>query len=331
MAIRFISSVTPGVGDAFHMLGGALLGNQASAGLPGGALQHVCAPLLGVVQDALSEAWVTDSMPQAGHADGVNWRRSGDVLYGVIELDERGTTAEPSLPTLQALSEQAYASVFRLLDAQGLPHLWRVWNYMADIHGQAGGLERYRQFNLGRGDAFLKNARAVVGRVPAACAIGVGSGPLSIAFLAGATPALSIENPRQVSAYDYPVEYGPRSPTFSRAALVYPPGQEFLFISGTASIVGHRSMHGGDVAAQCRETMDNIAAVVTEANRRGRNGPFALGDLSYRVYVRHAADHPLVQDSLAARVGAVPVVYVQADICRGELLVEVEAMGLRRI
>ena len=62
-----------------------------------------------------------------------------------------------------------------------------------------------------------------------------------------------------------PGDYGPRSPTFSRAALVYPAGQEILFISGTASIVGHQTVHPGDVVGQCRESMENIAAVLAEA------------------------------------------------------------------
>ena len=168
-----------------------------------------------------------------------------------------------------------------------------------------------------------------MGRVPAACALGLAGGPLSIAFLAGSTPAVPIENPRQVSAYHYPAEYGPRSPTFSRAALVYPPGQELLFISGTASIVGHQSVHPGDVVAQTRESMDNVAVVLEQSNLHSRSGGHTLGSLSYRVYIRHAADTSRVQAVMAERVGAAPVVCVRADVCRAELLVEVEAQGLR--
>ena len=104
------------------------------------------------------------------------------------------------------------------------------------------GLERYRQFNIGRQDAFLDSHRGATGNVPAASAIGLAGGPLSVAFLAGATPALAVENPRQVSAYLYPADYGPRSPTFSRAVRATLSGQEALFVSGTASIVGHRTV-----------------------------------------------------------------------------------------
>jgi enamine deaminase RidA (YjgF/YER057c/UK114 family) len=142
------------------------------------------------------------------------------------------------------------------------------------------------------------------------------------------TPALAVENPRQVSAYLYPAAYGPRSPTFSRAALALLPGQEVLFVSGTASIVGHRTVHTGDAAAQCRETVANIAAVVAEANQICRSSPFALGELVFRVYLRHAGDFPVIRATLADLLGAgADIVFVQADICRADLLLEVEAFA----
>ena len=277
---------------------------------------------------AVQETWLRASGPSRhGVSEGIRWRRAGDTLYGVIDLDEADFAAATGCSPLQAASEAAYDRIFRLLDAQQLPHLWRVWNYMADINAETHGLERYRQFNIGRQDAFLAYHRGTRGNVPAACAIGLAAGPLSVAFLAGAIPAVPVENPRQVSAYNYPAEYGPRAPTFSRAALVHPPGQEILFISGTASIVGHRTVHAGDVAGQCREAMANVAAVVAEVNRAARSQAFSLGALVYRVYVRHAADFPAIRDTLTPLTGGADALYVQADICRADLLVEIEAMA----
>lgn len=326
MSLKLVTAENILAGDAAQVLGGAFLGigPAPQSVLP---VQHVSAPLLGADVPALHEAWLTDDAPQAGESEGIRWRRCDDVLYGVIELAEDALPASDGSTALQRVSEAAYARIFRLLDAQGLPHLWRAWNYLADIHGDDAGLERYRRFNMGRGNAFEQAARSVVGRVPAACALGLAQGPLTVAFMAGTVPAVPLENPRQVSAYLYPSEYGPRSPTFSRAALVYPPGQELLFISGTASIVGHRSLHDGDVQAQSHESLDNIAAVVAEANRVSRQGLFDLTGLSYRVYVRHATHFDAVRRVLRERCGIVPAVYLQADICRVELLVEIEAMG----
>lgn len=329
MSLSLLSSdsFTPGTDDS--VLGGFHLGHGAPPTV-GWPLQHLSTPVLGG-PEALLERWVvSDPGPmRSGQNEGLAWRRSGDLLFGVIAIDERQVAPSPSAPPLQQAAYEAYARIFRLLDAQGMPHLWRLWNYMADINGEHHGLERYRQFNMGRGDAFEAGARSVVGRVPAACALGVAAGPLTVAFLAGSTPIVPIENPRQVSAFLYPDRYGPRSPTFSRAALAHPPGQEILFISGTASIVGHETVHPGDVRAQTIESLDNMAVVREEASRQSLSGPYSAGDLSYRAYVRHPSDLATVQAVVSQRLGNAPVSYVRADVCRADLLVEIEGQAVR--
>ena len=327
MTLQFHSSSPPTSRPTGSELGGALLGQAVSAAASGWPIQAICAPLLGAERTAVQETWRLAGPCVQGASEGIAWRRAGDILFGVIDLDEAEFAALADRLPLQAASEAAYHRIFRLLDTQKLPHLWRIWNYMADINAVTHGLERYRQFNIGRQDAFIAHHRSATGNVPAACALGLAGGPLSIAFLAGATPAVPLENPRQVSACEYPAEYGPRTPLFSRAALVHPPGQEILFVSGTASIVGYQTVHPDDVAGQCREAMANIAAVVAEANRAARSRPFALGELVYRVYVRHAADFPVIRDTLAPQLGGADVLYVQADICRADLLLEIEAMA----
>jgi enamine deaminase RidA (YjgF/YER057c/UK114 family) len=101
-----------------------------------------------------------------------------------------------------------------------------------------------------------------------------------------------------------------------------------LFISGTASIVGHATRHPGDVLAQTRECLHNIAAVVAEAMRAMPDAGFRLDQLAYKVYVRHADDLAAVRTTIADFIGApVAALFVQADICRTDLLVEIEASG----
>ncbi len=313
--------------DAHGVLGGFLLGST-SGSLPDWPCQRLRAPVLGESDGTWWESWLAGGPCDSGLAGGLRWRRQGDLLFGLMEVDEVTQDTAPGVSPLEQAAEQAYRQLFDLLDRQGLPHLWRVWNYLPDIHGQEAGLERYRRFNLGRARGFESAARSVVGRVPAACALGVRAGPLSVAFLAGPTPAVPIENPRQVSAFHYPQAYGPRSPTFSRAALVHPPGQEWLFISGTASIVGHETVHPGDVAAQCHETVDNLEAVIAQANARRCSVPaFCLGGLGLRAYIRHASDLGIVREVLRERCPDAPLLCVQADVCREDLLVEIEAWG----
>lgn len=334
MTLQFISRpLTPAAEfdvsrETARVLGGAVLGDCAAMALPTWPVQRISAPIFGSTAGSIEEIWLTGLVSVSGSSEGIVWCRAGNLLYGVLELDEADFSGSKTSSALQATSAEAYRRIFRLLEAQKLPHLWRVWNYLAAINQEVDGLERYRQFNIGRQDAFLEFQRGATGNVPAACAIGLADGPLSIAFMAGDQPAVPVENPRQISAYDYPADYGPRSPTFSRAALVYLPGQETLFISGTASIVGHQTVHLDDVVGQCRESLANVTAVLEQANHLGRSLPYTLPQLSYRVYVRHALDFPAVRETLTTLIGAkAEIVYVQADICRADLLIEIEAMA----
>lgn len=325
--LRFVSSPSAVSRETDGELGGTVVGEPSNGVLPAWPVQRVFAPLLGATSAAIHETWLTDQPVRAGRSDGIGWHRADGVLYGTIELNEVDFPDMPGCSSLQAASAEAYRRIFRLLDEQGMSHLWRVWNYLGNINLETGGLERYRQFNIGRQDAFLECHRGATGNVPAACAIGLIGGSLNIAFMAGATPAVPVENPRQVSAYNYPADYGPRSPTFSRVVLVHPEGQEILFVSGTASIVGHQTVHPGDVVGQTRESMANIGAVVGEAARLCRSPAFVLAELSYRVYIRHARDFQTVRDTLKPLIGEAEIVYLQADICRHDLLLEIEAFA----
>lgn len=280
--------------------------------------------------DSICETWHGSGQLTQGQSGDIHYRHDDDVLFGVITLSETLFEASADKTPLQQATESAYRQVFALLDTLHYPYLFRFWNYIADINTHSFGLERYRQFNLGRQDAFLAHGRDVVGNVPAACALGLAQGPLTIAFLAGRVAPLNIENPRQISAYQYPQQYGPRSPTFSRASLVRLGQDEVLFISGTASVVGHATLHPADVAAQTRETMTNIEAVLAEASRLANQPGFDLVSLHYKVYVRHPADLAQIRDELERIVGIAPnAVYLQADVCRRDLLLEIEATAAR--
>ena len=272
------------------------------------------------------EIWLSQADAASGHSGAIRYRHTDAMLFGVITLPEAGQ--DDAAPPLQQLTESAYRQIGMLLEALNYPQLYRVWNYMADINGISHGLERYRQFNLGRQQGLLACGRDVAGDLPAACALGMAAGPLTIAFLAGRIPSQAIENPRQISAYDYPPLYGPRSPTFARATLLRLPQDELLFISGTASIVGHQTLHHDDVRAQTRECLQNIAAILAEANRQAPEAGFRLETLAYKVYVRQAEDMETVRSEMAHAIGdALSAIFLQADVCRADLLVEIEASG----
>ncbi|MDE2051437.1 MAG: hypothetical protein KGJ72_10515, partial [Gammaproteobacteria bacterium] len=230
---------------------------------------------------------------------------------------------------LEVATDLAYREMYATLTALDSPHLVRVWNYIPDINLETHGLERYRQFNTARQEASLACGRAVAGAVPAASALGAAAAsPLTIYFLASRRAPAFIENPRQVSAYRYPAQYGPRSPAFSRATVLGEGAEATLFVSGTASIVGHRTLHAGDPAAQTRETLVNIEALLAEAERRCGTGALRLETLAYKVYVREPKDLQVIRAQLETSLGrAAALLYLKADICRRDLAVEIEAVG----
>jgi chorismate lyase / 3-hydroxybenzoate synthase len=277
-----------------------------------------CWPPASGASGEVCEIWRTRQPLESGQRSRLKYRRSEQLLFGCISL--------PESAGLQAATTQAYREIFTTLNELGYSHLLRIWNYLPQINADMDGSERYWQFNTARRNALLASGRDTAGNVPAACALGsVNDSPLVVYFLASRIAPSLIENPRQISAYEYPPQYGPK-PAFSRASLLRQTSGAILFISGTASIVGHQTMHTGDVAAQTRETLVNIEALLGAAKSTGSR--FRLETLAYKVYVRNSADLPLIQSQLRGALGpGAAVIYLQADIYRRDLLVEVEAMG----
>src|SRR5271154_1693229 len=257
-------------------------------------------PSLGA-NDNLCEVWQVagPAMPLSNgvaRQSPVNYRFCEDLLFGSITIEERGMDSGE----LSRATAMAYRGIFGVLEETEHRHLIRIWNYLPEINREAGGDERYRLFNSARQMAFRKSGRATMGTVPAASALGSPAGsPISIYFLAARRPPKMIENPRQTSAYHYPPKFGRHSPIFSRACIWGEPPESRLFVSGTASIVGHETIHRGDVVAQTRETMANIGALVDEANRAVATGCYALAELKLKVYVRNPADLPAIETTLA--------------------------------
>ncbi len=329
--LTYLSSARDPAAQAAEVLGIATFnGSPTPAAVVPVAPVHM--PLLAGAAH-LYEVWSVQRPSVSGRHGRVHFRRTDAIFFGSISIAEAELETLPSAPgstPLQQVTTRLYEEICATLEAEKYPHLLRVWNYLPHINRIDEGTERYQQFNTARQKALQTFGRAVAGSVPAASALGsIGEGPVVVYFLAGRTAPIFVENPRQVSAYHYPPEYGTHSPAFSRAALLSEPASLTLFISGTASIVGHRSLHPGDVAAQTRETLGNIEALVAEANRLQRSVRFSMEELVYKVYVRHPADLPVIQAELAtAPAATAQTIYLQADICRQELLVEIEATGI---
>jgi hypothetical protein len=255
------------------------------------------------------------------HANGVEAARNAEVLFGCLqlELDCR----------LDAASYGAYSRIFDFIDRSGYGHLLRTWNYVPHINADDGGLERYARFNVGRHDAFAAKGRIIGTDTPAASALGCRGTQLTVYFLAAKHAGQLVENPRQISAFNYPVQYGPRSPTFARAMLVQSAGEPQLLISGTSSIVGYATVHAGNAPAQAQETVANLLTVIAQAQGAGFDASSARAQLLLKAYLRRPADLAMTRSCLTKAFGAATTIaYLQADICRADLLLEVEAAYL---
>lgn len=272
------------------------------------------------------ELWASQTPVRTEVPGRIRVARTDQVLFGCLQIDE-DTRAD-----YDTLIYRNYCLIFDCIDDLGYPNLIRAWHYVPDIHLDERGLERYKRFSLGRHEAFVAKGRDISSNAPAASAVGKRPGNTVIGFLAARRPGTAIENPRQVSAYSYPARYGPRGPTFSRALFATWDGTPQLYISGTASILGHLSQHAGDAYAQTGETIVNLRAVMAEAQKRGLIHATASTERLFKVYLRRPEFRPVVEARLRKAFGPEPsIVYLQADICRQELLLEIEVVcSMRR-
>jgi chorismate lyase/3-hydroxybenzoate synthase len=280
-------------------------------------------PLLGA---QIMEIWHASGPVRIGFDGIVRYAADPDHMLGAIELDERHYGG------LAQAAEVAYTSLSRFVAGSQHPNLLRIWNYLDGINQGEGDNERYKLFCVGRA-AGLKAGWGRAGesvreeRFPAATCIGRRDGDptLQVYWLAGRAPGLPLENPRQISAYRYPREYGPTPPSFSRAMLA---SDRLVMISGTASIVGHASRHRGDVRAQLDETFTNLDNVLQRAAGAAPGITTRLGPQSLlKIYLRDESLLPQVASFLRDRVPSeTQYIVLHADICRSELLVEIDCL-----
>jgi chorismate lyase/3-hydroxybenzoate synthase len=272
-------------------------------------------PLPQLAGEPAAELWHAGAPLRSGASGSLRWAATAALLAGALEAPARDGEA------LEAAAYFAYRELLAATTSLGYPHLLRLWNVVPAINRLDGDLERYRRFCRGRAEAFEGHHGPLFqSRLCASSAVGSAGGELVVWFLSSTERGQPRENPRQVSAYSYPPCYGPRSPSFARAMRCPPVAGDGLLLSGTASIVGHRSLHAGDVRRQLAETLDNLERLLPSgAGRR-------FGAL--KVYVRRPEDLPEVRAGIAERLGAaLPVLYLQADICREELLLEIEGVA----
>lgn len=267
-------------------------------------------------------------------ADGIRWFHCG------------GIRADSRTPDAYQESMSAFRDMRRHLAEAGADfhQVVRTWLYVNQITASCGGRQRYQELNRARTDFFRdipfpqRTALNGGGRCsfPASTGIGTAGQSITMACLALSTTrpdvwVRPIENPNQTPAYAYEALYSPQSPKFSRAMAIVQGEFASFLVSGTASILNSVTMHLGDARRQTEQTIDNIERLIDPENvaRAGMPGFGASGrDIAkLRVYVKRNEDYSICREVVERRWPGVPAIYLQADVCRPELLVEIEAVA----
>ena len=275
------------------------------------------------------------SLHQAQHHD-QGLRTSVRVVHGPrfshVTVRAHGVHHLPDLE-LQHATTHAYRRVRQALEEGQARHPVRFWNFIPGIGDPAGaGLDRYMVFNAGRYAAFAdwfhaSDRNQLAPRIATATGVGHDGPDLVVHCLGDRLPGLGVENPRQCAAYHYSEAYGPLPPCFARATLVQADDhipRARVIVGGTASIVGEKSVHLGDVPAQTRETLDNIDALLQAA---GAEGLDALHHV--RIYHVHHHDRNAIRRLVHERLPhlADRLEMVHAPLCRPDLDVEIEGLA----
>lgn len=282
--------------------------------------------------------------------DTVLYREQDGTPYILVEREGckrlflGGVTGDVLHQDLRRQSDEAFAQIGRVLEAERMPvsAIVRQWNYIEKItECDEGGHQHYQDFNEAR-SLFYGRGEWTNG-YPAATGIGTQWGGVLIDMDVllcrdGTVQVAGVDNPLQVAAHAYSQKVlagqtGPErktTPKFERAKAVWKGNHGWVYISGTAAIRGEQSLEGVGVEEQTSATLENIEYLVSAENLRRAGIPVTRDAelINVRVYVKRREDLGKARKVVEARYPCLPAIYTLTDVCRPELLVEIEGMGI---
>jgi enamine deaminase RidA (YjgF/YER057c/UK114 family) len=266
------------------------------------------------------EVW---TISDQGKAVGRGWRRQDSTFLLLQNIQGLAIgPQEVNTPSLQA--KRLIRRGAKILESQGASYrdVARTWFYLTNILAWYPEFNRsrtaiYGQFGIlpGQDSGRLKlpASTGINGRVSTGAA-----GALDLFAVMGPVaskpPVQQLSNPGQQDAFRY-------GSAFSRGALLRQPEVSLIQVSGTAAIDEKgASLYPGDVRAQIDCTFDKIAALI------GQEGAHLTDIAAACVFVKRPEDALAYQERAAARgLKNLPAVIMVADICREDLLFEIDA------
>jgi hypothetical protein len=278
----------------------------------------------------------------------VQMKKHLDFPYIIIESDAgkelwaAGVSSYSFPDDTRKAADKAFSLMYEILvsEQMSIDNLVRQWNYIGNILEIKDNCQNYQLFNEVRNDYYTR-FRKVKG-YPAATGVGMMHGGVILDFCAfrpgQATTIKAVENPHQLNAYDYNQQVlkgadargiqAKHPPQFERALLISNRNEAILHISGTASILGQETVGKGDIEKQTVVTINNMG-LLSDAGRLKNLVPgSSMSESHYsllRVYVKRDRDFRRVREICQDRYPGVPAIFIRADICRDDLLMEVEA------
>ncbi|MBP3270583.1 MAG: hypothetical protein J6L98_07880 [Bacteroidales bacterium] len=251
-----------------------------------------------------------------------NGRQKELITKGIRSLSNEDTASQ---------AKAVFQKIGTILSSEGFAvnEIVRQWNYIENITGVKDGIQNYQMFNDAR-TAFYSSADWT-GGYPAATGIGCEAAGVTVCVYAVKNPGRPnrpIDNPIQVPAHKYSGKVllngkasSKTTPKFERARLL---GKTVL-LSGTAAITGENSEATHDPALQAEKAIEVVESLTAPGNILPGNKRFRFNSL--RVYIKREEDAEAIIRTIKGHWNTVPTHFMIADICRPELLLEIEGTG----
>lgn len=224
-------------------------------------------------------------------------------------------------------STDVFNTLSGIMQKEGFPieSIVRQWNYIGNITSfDICGNQHYQMFNNARSEFY--NSSLWTNGYPAATGIGTMGNSVVVDVDAAVVEESEfkvepIDNKLQIAAHAYSAKVlekaktGLTTPKFERAKSLNLNDERLIYVSGTAAIRGENSVTA-DVLEQLYVTMENIRQLISGSKIR-----------LLRVYLKKAEDYEQVQEVLSEYTD-VELSYFLADVCRNELLIEIEGIAL---
>lgn len=310
---------------------------------------YVAQPVLGECSYAVEIHYLRNTPVKMN----IEYKEFEDVQYLVIDSDDRrsvliGGVRSDLSNSIRKQSDDIFRKIETILSDEHLhiEDIVRQWNYIGRITALEDNVQNYQAFNDAR-SIFYNKADWSKHGYPAATGIGMDCAGVIVELIATqqkskAVQIKPIDNPMQIAAHKYSQEVligknderlcNKSTPKFERAKAVSCEHGYTCFVSGTAAIRGEDSLTGKSCACQTNMTIENIDLLISGDNleKYGIHINEAAPMDFARVYVKNANEYKETQECVNNKWKKVKALYVKADVCRDELLVEIEGMASSR-